>query len=356
MNNYLQGTSLLVLSWSAASIFTLAGLTTMFFGFQGYCHIETSCLAGLRFYPPAESMSNTAYQQVIKDTFHENSWEPLVTAGFYLAFWLALGFFVFLNSRRLLLLVVCLHVIVIIYAFLALVVFGGLTARDTNVPIIFLAPMFIGVIASVFYFFLREYFLRERKGLKDRLGLIEKGVQNLVDSLRQIHFLNRRLQEQAPIELIVESGHTSPVVIDHLERVLKDKESTRTFDAFSDEKSLIAETLFRSQLTIDEMSRVYPGQVQKLKTDHGSIRQLLQFIDNLDTWVDDAKNAIAEGSRQLAEGIDESSKDILSRHPQIPHDELLKEFLEEELSLRIDRRIPSINSVDFPWSDKRGSL
>ena len=95
--------------------------------------------------------------------------------------------------------------------------------------------------------------------------------------------------------------------------------------------------------------------MQKLKKEHSSINQLLKDLDALDTWVDDAKNHITEGSRQLAEGIDESGRNILSWHPGIPHDELLEEFLKEELSLRLDRRIPSIDSVEFPWSDVRDS-
>ena len=408
MTNYSSQTALLVLSWVAASIFALAGLTTLFFGFEGYCHIVENCL--VKAYPVSSAaadkaadaadaaekavqeaeaeqeaagqaaaadkavearryaenlqdkvqpgaVTTAAFNEMVKKAFRGNWWEPLITAGLYLVIWLALGFFVFLNGRRLFLLMVFLHVVVIIYAFLAYLLIGNkVAAGDTNVPLIFLIPPVVGGFASVFYLFLREYFLQEQNGLKDTLSLIEKEVQNLVNSLRQIHFLNKRLQEQAPIELVIESGHTSTAVIDHLERVLQGKELNLTADDFNDEESLIAAKLFHSQLAIDKLSRVYPGQVQKLKTDHGSIRQLLQDIDALDTWVDDAKNAIAEGSRQLAEGIDESSRDILSRHPQISHDELLKEFLEEELSLRIDRRIPSINSVDFPWSDKRGSL
>ena len=40
LNDYSTQTVILVLTWAAALIFALAGLTSMFFGFQGYCHIE----------------------------------------------------------------------------------------------------------------------------------------------------------------------------------------------------------------------------------------------------------------------------------------------------------------------------
>ena len=123
-------------SWVAASVFVAAGLTTLFFGYEGFCHI-TNCNF-IEVYPLAEGMSNSKYQEVVSEAFDGIGYAPLVMAGIYFVIWLALGYVVFSYGVRLLKLVGALHLLVIIYAFLAYSLIGNKVAvRDTHVWLIF---------------------------------------------------------------------------------------------------------------------------------------------------------------------------------------------------------------------------